>query len=242
MINLRGTKTDKIDSIQLAKLGKIQNLQSYQESKLDIKKKYLVSTLVGLRKHLRETRQRKNNLEYQAKVIDLTESLEALNNIIKSLKKEINQLEKKLCNYAKDDVQIISSIDGVSKKGAALISTQLGDITRFKNCKQVTAFSGLDPKTQESGTSVKKKGRISKKGNKTLREALFQSAWYIYMQAQKEKGDKIFIDLVERLKEKNKHYYQILCAIAHKLIGIIFTLLKKREKYVKNYHFSLTSV
>jgi transposase len=242
MSNLRGTKTDKIDSILLANLGKIKDLPSYRESKTDIKKKYLVTTLIGLRKHLRETRQRKNAFEFQAKVIDMKEAISPLNKVITCLEKEIEKVEKKLCDYTKEDVQIISSIDGISEKGAALISVQLGEITRFQNCKQIVAFTGLDPKVEESGTSVKKKGSISKKGNPILRETLFQSAWFVYMQAVKGKGDTIFVNLVERLKEKNKHYYQVLCAIAHKLIGIIFALLKKKEKYVKNYHFSLTSV
>jgi transposase len=242
MINLRGTKTDKIDAVLLAELGNIKELPSYRESKTDIKKKYLVTTLVGLRKHLRETRQRKNTFESQSKVIDMKEAISPLTKVIQCLKKEIEKLENKLCDYAKEDVQIISSIEGISEKGAALISVQIGDISRFQNCKQVVAFIGLDPKVEESGTSVKKKGSISKKGNPILREALFQSAWFVYMQAVKGKGDTIFVNLVERLKEKKKHYYQILCAIAHKLIGIIFALLKKKEKYVKNYYFSLTSV
>ena len=242
MSNLRGTKTDKVDAVLLAKLGKIKELPSYTESKSDIKKKYLVTTLIGLRKHLRETRQRRNTFEFQSKVIDMKEAIAPLSKVIKCLEKEIEKVEKKLCDYTKEDVQIISSIEGISEKGAALMSVEIGDITRFQNCKQLVAFTGLDPKVEESGTSVKKKGSISKKGNPVLREALFQSAWFVYMQAVKGTGDTIFVNLVERLKKGNKHYYQILCAIAHKLIGIIFALLKKKEKYVKNYHFDLTPV
>ena len=242
MTNIRGTKTDKIDSKLLAELGKIKELPSYKESKDDIKKKQIVTALIGLRKSLREQKQRKNHFEHQSKVIPCKEILKSIEVIIISLKKEVKNLENILCDLSKSDVNIISSIPGVSEKGAAVISVQLGDITRFKNEKQVTAFSGLDPKNHESGISVKGRGNISKKGNEILRESLFQSAWYIYNQAIKEKGDKIFIDFVKRLKKKNMHYYQILCAVAHKLLGIIFALLKKGEKYEKNYYFNLTSV
>jgi len=241
MQNIRGTKTDKVDSILLAKLGKIKELPSYQETKQDIEKKQIVTALLGLRKALREQKQRKGQFEYQAKVIRCNEILDSMEAVIESLKQEIGKLEKLLCNLSKEDIQIISSIPGVSEKGAAVISAQLGDVSRFENEKQVIAFSGLDPKIHASGTSVQGKGRISKKGSPVLRSALFQCAWYIYMKAQQKEGEKIFIDFIERLKKKNMHYYQILCAVAHKLLGIIFALLKKNQKFQKNYHFNLTS-
>lgn len=242
MNNLRGTKTDKIDSFLLAKLGKIQEFPSYQETKQDIEKKQIVTILIGLRKNIQEQKQRRNHFKHQSKVIPCKNILESIDKILLVLKKEITKLENLLCKLAEDEVKIISSIPGVSQKGAAVISTQLGDINRFKNEKQVIAFSGLDPKKQESGTSIKKRSNISKKGNEVLRTSLFQSAWYIYMQALKTKGDKIFVDFIERLKQKNMHYYQILCAVAHKLLGIIFALLKKQKLYEQNYHFNLTSV
>lgn len=242
MKNLRGTKTDKVDSILLAELGKIKDLPSYQESKKDIEKKQIVTALVGLRKNLREQKQRKNQFEYQAKVINCDEILKSINVVMKTIKKEIQKLEKLLCDLTKEDVQIISSIPGVSEKGAAVISTQLGDIDRFKNEKQIVAFSGLDPKNHSSGTSINGKGNISKKGNEILRGSLFQCAWYIYMQSIQGNGEKIFLDFIDRLQKKKMHYYQILCAVAHKLLGIIFALLKKGEKFQHNYHFNLTSV
>lgn len=238
MIDIRGNKTDKVDAFMLAKLGKVHELPSYQEGKADIEKKQILTAIVGLKKSLREQTQRKNHFEHQSKVIECDEVIKSLETVITSLKKEIAKLEKQLCKLAKDDIQIISSIPGVSEKGAAFMSTQLGDISRFKNVKQIIAFSGLSPRNNESGTSIKGKGRITKKGNNVLRCSLFQSAWYIYMQAVKGEGEKIFIDFVERLKLKKLHYYQILCAVAHKLLGIIFALLKKGEKYEKNYNFT----
>ena len=98
------------------------------------------------------------------------------------------------------------------------------------------------PSYKKMYVSIPKGIKISKKGNETLRSSLYHSAWYIWMQAMKGLGDKIFVDLVKRLSAKKKHYYQILCAIAHKLLGIIFALLKKRQKFQQNYHFLLTSV
>jgi len=242
MNNIRGTKTDKVDSILLAKLGKIHDLPSYRESKEDIEKKQIVAGLIGLRKSLREHKQRQNHFKHQLKVIQCDAILQSMNAVIVLLEKEIKKLEKLLCKLTEKDTQIISSIPGISEKGAAVISTQIGDISRFKNVKQIIAFSGLDPKIQESGTSLHGNGRISKKGNEILRCSLVQCAWYVYMQAIKRKGGKIFVDFVERLQKKNKHYYQILCAIAHKLLGIIFSLLKKGEKYKENHYFNLISV
>lgn len=190
MNDIRGTKTDKIDAVLLAKLAKIKELPSYHENKEDIKKKQILTALVGLKKSMREQTQRKNHFVHQDKIIDCTEIINSITLVINSLKNEILKLEKILCDLTKDDVQIISSIPGVSAKGAAAITTQLGNISRFKNAKQAIAFSGLSPRNHESGTSIKGRGNITKKGNEILRSSLFQCAWYIYMQAIQQKREK----------------------------------------------------
>jgi transposase len=232
MNDIRSTKTDKVDAIMLAKLGQIKNLPSYTQTKEDVERKNIVTTLIGLRKSLREQTQRKNNFEYQEELgINCKEILKTYKSVIRSLQVEIKKLEKRICNLSEEDVKIISSIKGISQKGAAVISSQLGDISRLKNSKQVIGFSGLSPRVKSSGTSVKGQGRISKRGDAVLRESLFQSAWYICMQAGKGLADKVFQDFIDRLKKKNLHYFQIMCAVAHKLLGIIYSLLKKQEMY-----------
>ena len=45
----------------------------------------------------------------------------------------------------------------------------------------------------------------------------------------------VFQDFVDRLKEKKLHYFQIMCAVAHKLLGIIYSLLKKQEMYNEKF-------
>ncbi len=44
------------------------------------------------------------------------------------------------------------------------------------NAKQWVAYAGLDPRHNESGTSIAKKPRISKAGNKYIRHALYMPA------------------------------------------------------------------
>lgn len=70
----------------------------------------------------------------------------------------------------------IPEIRGVSDLHFKAIAVELGNLDRFTNDKQVVAFSGLDPSIRESGSSVRSKSKLSKRGSKTMRYFLFQSA------------------------------------------------------------------
>jgi len=53
---------------------------------------------------------------------------------------------------------------------------ELGVLAPDLKARQWVAYAGLDPRQYTSGTSVHKKPRISKAGNKYLRHALFMPA------------------------------------------------------------------
>lgn len=48
-----------------------------------------------------------------------------------------------------------------------------GDVTRFARRNTVTAFAGVDPGANQSGTYEAKRFRISKRGSLELRRTLF---------------------------------------------------------------------
>ncbi|NOZ83761.1 MAG: IS110 family transposase [Epsilonproteobacteria bacterium] len=81
--------------------------------------------------------------------------------------------------------------------------------------------SGL-PSPFESGSSVKTKGSISKKGSPYIRKMLFMCA------LSAVRFNKPCKDLYERLKAKGKVWRQIAIAIANKLIRQAFGVLKSQ--------------
>ena len=67
------------------------------------------------------------------------------------------------------------SIPGMSFNLVATIIGELDDVSRFPNFRSVIAFSGLDNAVYQSGTEIKH-GKISKRGSKLLRVALYQAS------------------------------------------------------------------
>jgi transposase len=101
--------------------------------------------------------------------------------VITSLKRQIRQLEAEIKLLEKEQEQVllsnISSIPGIGKKTAILLIICTNGFRSFENAKQLSAFFGLSPVLTMSGTSVRGKTRISKKGNPLVRNHLFMCSF-----------------------------------------------------------------
>ncbi len=104
----------------------------------------------------------------------LIESLE----VIDFLDKQIYDQEKKIRRLAKSnpDAYRIKSIPGFDVLTAMVFVAEVGDVTRFRNAEQLTAFTGLVPRVYSSGGTTNT-GKITKTGPRLLRRMLVQSAW-----------------------------------------------------------------
>ena len=59
---------------------------------------------------------------------------------------------------------------------AVTVRMELGDLRRFERARQLSAFAGLSPRQFESGTSVRKRTRMSEAGSKRVRKVLYMAA------------------------------------------------------------------
>lgn len=66
---------------------------------------------------------------------------------------------------------------GVGKLSAMVFLTEIGDLGRFKNRRQLAAYLGLAPAAFESGERNDRKGRITRQGPARVRHVLCQAAW-----------------------------------------------------------------
>ncbi len=71
----------------------------------------------------------------------------------------------------------LRKIAGVGLLTAMTFLTEMGDLTRFENRRQVAAYLGLCPASYESGESNNRKGRITRQGPSRLRRMLCQAVW-----------------------------------------------------------------
>ena len=98
------------------------------------------------------------------------------------LEKEIEQLNETMEQLAdrprwKPIVQAMKKEKGVGLMTAMKYATDIGDFSRFRRGRQVGAFYGLTPSSNESGENSDRKGHITREGSPTGRQVLCQSAW-----------------------------------------------------------------
>jgi len=216
---VRKIKTDKKDALLLAKIGLLEELAVYAETKKEVLNKRKARLFHFLKKQLQQIDNRLSsvrNLGFSENCFE--------EEILKEIKRD---LERKLEKVRKEVLESVTlncpKIVGVSELGLKAIATELGNLERFRNHKQVIAFSGMDPSIRESGTSVRGRSRLSKRGSRTIRFFLYQGAWGVMMHNQK------YRDYYAKKKSEGKHYYTCLSAIARKLLCEIYFNLKEHS-------------
>jgi transposase len=86
---------------------------------------------------------------------------------------------------------------GVGLRTAMKYATDVGDFSRFRRGRQVGAYFGLAPSSQESGENNDRKGHITREGSPSARQVLCQSAWVRVRHDERER------DFYQRLVRKN---------------------------------------
>lgn len=66
---------------------------------------------------------------------------------------------------------------GVAELTAMVFLTEMGDLSRFSNRRQVAAYLGLAPSSHESGSANDRKGHITRQGSYRIRKVLCQAVW-----------------------------------------------------------------
>ena len=81
----------------------------------------------------------------------------------------MRKLRKTDCTLQK----LLTSIPGVGPTIADILIAEIGKIDRFHSGKSIVAFAGIDPRVKQSGMSLKRNTRITKRGSPHLRHILY---------------------------------------------------------------------
>jgi transposase len=123
----------------------------------------------------------------------------------------------------------ITTIPGIGLLTATVILAETNGFELIRSKKQLTSYAGLDVREKESGTSVKGKPRISKRGNKHLRKAMHLPALAAIRHSERYKA--IFVRIVSRNSIKMK----AAVAVQRKLLEMAYTIYKTESSYQENY-------
>ena len=157
---------------------------------------------------------------FNKQIAEIVTSINELTGSNQELKRRITQL---------------CTIPGIGILTAATILAETNGFDLITNKKQLTSYAGLDVREKQSGTSVKGKPKISKRGNRQLRKCLHMPALSSIRSDERMKA--IFARLV------SKHGIKMKAAVAvqRKLLELTYVLFKKDEDYDGAFYKKLES-
>jgi transposase len=224
------SKTDIIDAKIIAKMGAERMLPLWEPPLPVLKKLRDVTRLYSDLKAERTVFENKlqtvkagnNPLDFIAK------SIEA---IICGLNKEIEKCEQQIDKtiasepWLETKVKKLVSIKGVGILTVAIIVAETQGFKLVNNRKQLASYAGYDVVETESGTSIKARTRISKKGNSRIRAALYFPALVA------SRHNKQLKEVYNRINNKKSSKMIGVTAIQRKLLLLMFTLWKNDTEY-----------
>jgi len=154
---------------------------------------------------------------------------------IAHLEQQIQHLEKQIHQAIRQDpalsqaYQLLDTIPGLGKTTIPILLAEIGRIDRFGSAGQLACYAGITPKLHQSGTSVYKRSRISKQGNKHLRTALYFPAIVA------KSKNPICLQLAQRLEKEGKAGKQIVVAVMRKLLHLAYGVLKSGQAFDPNF-------
>lgn len=155
---------------------------------------------------------------------EIAASLRALERSIVRLRREAQRCVAADAQLQRREI-LLRSITGVGAVSAVMLLAELAMLPADRDVRQWVAFAGLDPREYSSGSSVRKKTRISKVGNRHLRHALYMPA---LVASRYEPHLRAFY---LRLLGRGKTRRQAVLAVARKLLHAIYGMFRSGQTY-----------
>ncbi len=228
------TVTDKTASEAIARFGLERKLDNWKRPKEIFRN---LKQLTRERDQIVEERSMaKNQLHAEeTQAIPNKKCVVRIKARIKLINKQEAEIKAEIADLVKGEkevgrsVESICSIPGVGLLTAATVLAETNGFELIRSKRQLTSYAGLDVKEKLSGTSVKGKPKISKKGNRHLRKALHLPALAAIRHEERFKA--VFTRLV------SKHGVKMKAAVAvqRKLLELIYTLHTTNKMYDRDF-------
>lgn len=140
------------------------------------------------------------------------------------------EIERALRPYEKT-LDSLTSIPGVGPRLAQVALCEVGDFTAFPTNREFASWCGIVPTVYESN-GKRFYGRLQH-GNKYIKGLAVQCAW----RAVSTKKDNAFKQYFNHLVNARKKQKTVaICAVAHKMVKVMHTLVVKGIQYFQSEH------
>ena len=228
------TITDKTCSEAIAKFGLERKLENWKKPDQAYQQ---LQQLSRERDQITEERTvAKNRLHAEeSQAFPNPGSLKRINELITFFNRQEQEIKKEIKvilgknPMIKAEVERICTIPGMGELTAVVILAETNGFELIRSKKQLTSYAGMDIKEKQSGTSVKAKPKLSKKGNRHLRKALHLPSLSSVKYNPEHK------ELYARLVGRHGIKMKALVAVQRKMLELSYILWKNKEEYKADY-------
>ena len=222
---MQRNKTDKLDSALIAAFCAKHQPTAWEPVSAEQRR---LRALVRHRDDLLHTQ-----LQQQNRLRDTTDTLvqASLTTLLKAITIELAAVERQIKEQLaaqttmRTNLTLLTSIVGIGAVTAAKLLAEFADLEQYESAKAAAADAGLTPSHYESGTSVRRRPRMSKMGKTGIRAALY---WPAITAMTRCPAIKAF---AERLAARGKPKKVIIGAVMRKLVHICYGVLKHQTPY-----------
>jgi len=147
------------------------------------------------------------------------DQLNTASKTVEELRSLMNETAAKLPEYS-----VVMNMKCVGPSLGPQLMAEIGDVRRFTHKGAITAFAGVDPGVNQSGTYDQKSVHASKRGSSTLRKTLFQVMDCLIK--TKPQDDAVY-QFLDKKRSQGKPYYVYMTAGANKFLRIYYGRIKE---------------
>jgi transposase len=144
--------------------------------------------------------------------------------VLKQIRKHIDRNPELKAQH-----ELLKSIPGIGDKTSFYVLGELGDLTRFRDVRQLVALVGLNPQQRQSGRSIHYTAGISRMGRSQVRAALFMPAIVA------RRHNPILRVFADRIATQGLSPKQVIVAVMRKLLHLAYGVLKHGQPFNPNY-------
>jgi len=230
-VMMNRSKTDNVDAALLAEYAQRMPFASWtRPGNAQLAVRACARRLAALTK---QRTQAKNQLHaLQATITTPGFILADMELSIRQLEQQIQALRDKALELIHENnemtqvLELLISVKGIAEASAIQLMGELLVLPDDMTARQWVAMAGLDPRHHQSGSSVNKKTRISKVGNRYLRQALYMPALSAAHTDHHVQG--YYQHLIE---DQGLKKLQAVCAVMRKLLHAIHAMLKTQKPF-----------
>lgn len=223
--NLRRVKNDKQDASLIRYCLTAGAGYPFTETPETLLLKSLVRQRNSLANMLFKNKRQQDDVNYKEDCLK-TKFNPVYHEIGSILGQKIKELDSQLKTFRKPEQKLIQTIPGVGPVTAVSFIAEVVNISRFKHPKQLVAYVGLDSRVHQSGTSIRGKGYISKRGNKILRTRLYNAASVAVLRPN------LFQRFFQKKRSEGKPYKVALVATMRKMTNVIYSVWTNNKPFV----------